>query len=78
VPTILRLAGYRFFFFSNERQEPAHIHVEQAERYAKFWLEPLSLSANYGFPSGELSQLHTLVEQHQALFVEKWNESFRH
>jgi len=44
VPTILRVAGYRFFFFSNEREEPAHIHVEQAERYAKFWLVPISLA----------------------------------
>jgi hypothetical protein len=49
VPTILRVAGYRFFFFSNERNEPAHIHVEQAERYAKFWLAPTSVAANYGF-----------------------------
>ena len=30
MPTMLRVAGYRFFFFSNERQEPAHIHVERA------------------------------------------------
>jgi hypothetical protein len=51
VPTILRVAGYRFFFFSNERREPAHIHVDQAERYAKFWLNPISLAANYGFRS---------------------------
>ena len=24
MPTVLRVAGYRFFFFSNERGEPAH------------------------------------------------------
>ncbi len=30
MPSVLRVAGYRFFFFSNERQEPAHIHVERA------------------------------------------------
>lgn len=38
MPTVLRVAGYRFFFFSNERQEPAHIHVERGECHAKFWL----------------------------------------
>ena len=76
MPTILRVAGYRFFFFSNERQEPAHIHVEQAARYAKFWLEPVSLAANVGFRSGELSELHTLVNEHRVLFVGKWNEYF--
>lgn len=76
MPTILRAAGYRFFFFSNEGEEPAHIHVEQAERYAKFWLAPISLAANYGFRSGELADLHRLVQQHAPLLLEKWNEFF--
>jgi hypothetical protein len=40
VPTILITSGYRFFFFSLEGQEPPHVHVEQAERYAKVWLGP--------------------------------------
>ena len=73
---MLRVAGYRFFFFSNERQEPAHIHVEQAERYAKFRLAPISLAANYGFRSGELTQLLRLVHEHHVLFQEKWDEFF--
>jgi len=43
MPTILRKDGLRFFFFSREGTEPPHVHVEQAERYAKFWLEPVVL-----------------------------------
>lgn len=76
MPTILRIRGYRFFFFSNERSEPSHIHVEQAERYAKFWVEPISLAGNVGFRSSELTELRALVEAHQTLFLEKWNEFF--
>jgi hypothetical protein len=76
MPTVLRVAGYRFFFFSNEGREPMHIHVEQAERYAKFWLAPITLAANVGFRSSELSALLRLVEQHQGLFEEKWREFF--
>lgn len=78
VPTILRVAGYRFFFFSNEGTEPPHVHIEQAERYAKFWLEPVSLAANVGFRSGELTELHDLVNEHRLLFRGKWNEYFSH
>lgn len=44
MPEVLRIHGYRFFFFSREGTEPHHIHVEQAERYAKFWLTPVSLA----------------------------------
>jgi hypothetical protein len=40
MPTILRIAGFRFFFFSNEGEEPPHVHVERAESVAKFWLQP--------------------------------------
>jgi len=41
MPTVLRVKGYRFFFFTLEGKEPPHIHVEQAERYAKIWLTRL-------------------------------------
>ena len=72
--TVLRVAGYRFFFYSNERREPAHVHVEQAERYAKFWLSSVSLAESRGFRSGELGELRRLVFEYQILFQEKWNE----
>jgi hypothetical protein len=49
VPTILREDGFRFFFFSLDRQEPPHVHVEFAEKYAKFWLNPVSLARSWGF-----------------------------
>jgi hypothetical protein len=76
VPTVLRVAGYRFFFFSNERGEPAHIHVEQGERYAKFWLEGATLASSRSFRSGQLAELRRLVIEHRALFQERWNEHF--
>ena len=57
MPTVLRVAGYRFFFYSNERGEPAHIHVEQAERTAKYWLDPLELAESHGFRSQELAEI---------------------
>ena len=37
MPALLRVRGYRFFFFSMEGREPPHIHVAHAGRYAKFW-----------------------------------------
>ncbi|HUE89763.1 MAG TPA: DUF4160 domain-containing protein, partial [Vicinamibacterales bacterium] len=37
-PTVLRVKGFRFYFFS--REEPrAHVHVQHAEGEAKFWIE---------------------------------------
>jgi len=61
MPTILRIKGYRFFFFSREGNEPVHIHIEHTDRYAKFWLNPIQLAESVGFRSFEISELRKLV-----------------
>ena len=39
MPIILLLNGWRFYFYSNENNEPIHIHIQKAEMEAKFWLK---------------------------------------
>ncbi|NNN06041.1 MAG: DUF4160 domain-containing protein [Elusimicrobia bacterium] len=76
MPTVERFKGFRFFFFSDERREPPHIHVESAENYAKFWLKPVALAESGGFHSAELTKLRKLVEERKERFLEEWNEYF--
>lgn len=76
MPTVLRIGRFRFYFFSNEREEPAHIHIKAGEDEAKFWLNPTELAANHGFSSRELNEIAKLVEQNERLFLEAWNEYF--
>jgi Domain of unknown function (DUF4160) len=76
VPEIQRIGGFRFFFFSREGNEPRHIHVEQAERYAKFWLEPGALAESRGFRIAELRELYSLVAQNREKFILAWDEHF--
>jgi hypothetical protein len=76
MPEVLPVGGYRFFFFSREGTEPHHIHGEQAERYAKFWLSPLTLAESRGFRSSELRTLHNLIEKHRDSFIMAWDERF--
>ncbi len=76
MPTVLRVKGYRFFFFSLEGHEPPHIHVEAAERFAKFWLSPVALAKSRGFRSGELSEIQRLIEQNLVLLEGRWHEHF--
>ena len=71
MPTVLRIKGYRFFFFSNEGDEPPHIHIESAESYAKFWLNPVCLGYSSGFSSSRITELRILVEKHRNLFEGK-------
>jgi hypothetical protein len=74
MPTVLRVGPYRFFFYSNEGQEPPHIHVKAGGDEAKFRLDPIELAANYGFNGRELSEIERLVEQHRNAFLEAWHE----
>jgi len=76
MPTILRLAGYRFFFYSLEGREPPHVHVEHGDKVAKFWLDPVQLAGSNGFRSHELKRLRALVIAHCAAFQEAWRERF--
>jgi hypothetical protein len=76
VPTILRIGPYRFFFYSNENNEPAHIHVQRERALAKFWLDPVALASSAGFPAQELTKLSRLVRENATTFLEAWNEFF--
>ena len=76
-PTVLRRGPYRFFFYSNEAGEPAHVHVQEGRRLAKFWLSPVALASSRRFAAHELGGLLRLVTEHRIVFLEAWNEHFR-
>lgn len=76
MPTVLLINGYRFFFFSNERKEPIHIHVEKAEKYAKFRIDPVFVATNYGYTSKELREIGEIIDKNEILIKDKWNEHF--
>ena len=76
MPVLLRVGGYRFFFYSLEDREPPHIHVAHAGRYAKFWLDSMTLASSRGFRSHELTTIRQLVEENREFFLEKWNAYF--
>jgi hypothetical protein len=77
MPTVLRIKGYRFFFFSREPLEPSHIHVEEDDKYAKYWLNPVSLASSFGFKAHELKQIGKIVEQNSPMYRRVRNEYFK-
>lgn len=76
MPTILRLNGFRFYFFSHEPHEPPHIHVDKDDRTIKIWLETLEVAKFRGFRAQEIAGIIEMVGDHQALFLEKRHEHF--
>jgi len=73
MPTVLRSGPYRFYFYSHEPNEPPHVHVDRDDLSAKFWLGPVGLARNFGFPPRELRRIQRLATRHQAAFLEAWH-----
>lgn len=77
MPTILLLDGFRFFFFSNESNEPSHIHVKKGNGEGKIWLMPEITSAYmHGFTNSEERRIAEIIQIHKELFTNKWDEYF--
>lgn len=76
MPTVLRVEGFRFFFFANEGTEPPHIHVERGDAHAKLWLEPVDLAYSSGYKVQELRRVRELTMLHRDEFLRRWHEYF--
>lgn len=76
-PTVLRSGPYRFFFFSSDQGEPAHVHVARERKVAKFWLEPVRLEYKRGFAQNESNKIAALVQEHQAVLLKAWHDYFK-
>jgi hypothetical protein len=74
MPTVLRIKGVRFHFYSDEGAEPAHIHVRSGEGECKFWLSPISLARNRGIPAHQLSEIERLVFDNQQFLLEQFGD----
>ncbi|MGI8425964.1 MAG: DUF4160 domain-containing protein [Actinomycetota bacterium] len=76
MPTVLVSGPYRVFFYSGDRLEPPHVHVERDWMVAKFWLIPARLQDPDGFSQAELRRVRRLIENHAQSLLESWNEFF--
>lgn len=76
MPTVMRIGGYRFFFFSNEGTEPPHIHIQSGDGEAKFWLNPVELVWSHGLNSSQTRQIERHIHDNVAYLLEAWDEFF--
>lgn len=74
MPTLLRLEGFQFFFYSNEH-EPEHVHVLRAEEFAKINLRDLEVVVNFMKPK-TLKRALEITRENQEEFLEAWDEFF--
>ncbi len=77
MPTVFEVHGYRFFFYSNENDEPIHIHVDKGGAKAKYWILPkIAEEYSYGFKGRERKEIKKLVIENAGKIIEHWNKFF--
>lgn len=76
MPTIFRDGPYRFFFYSGDRDEPIHVHIERDDKIAKVWLDPIRLQSSGGFSRTEISKILNIIENNRETMMEAWNDFF--
>ena len=71
------IEGFAFYFFSNENNEPRHVHVRKGDGLVKYWLEPVDLADDNGrMKVQEVRRAKELVEANRERIITAWNEHF--
>ena len=72
MPTILRIKGYKFYFYMADLEEPPHIHVYKDGCEAKFWANPISLARSGGFPNHDLNMIERIIQNNKSIILKAW------
>lgn len=78
MPTVLKIGSFRFHFYSDERNEPAHVHVATPDGECKFWLEPVRLARNKRVAPHVVREIEKLVFRHRDSLRAKYHEHHNH
>lgn len=72
MPVVLRIRGYRFWFYEADLDEPPHVHVGKDGREAKYWLSPIGLAKSRGFRANELNDIERILREYQDDMLVVW------
>jgi len=77
MPTILLVMGWRFFFYSNEKNEPIHIHCRKAEKECKYWLDTANFSVQeaytYSMNNKDKREVKKIIFEYFEFIEQEWD-----
>ena len=81
MPTILYMLGWRLFFYSNEGNEPMHVHAQKGKVECKFWLHKETFEITEAF-SFKLSpkdnrEIRKIIFQNFDYIIDQWERYFK-
>ena len=83
VPNLFDFDGYTIFFWSNENNEPIHVHVTKGNPHGnstKIWLTKggeCCVARNKGkIPEKDLRNILKMIKNHYFYIVSRWKEYY--
>ncbi|MBI5141459.1 MAG: DUF4160 domain-containing protein [Nitrospirae bacterium] len=74
MPVVLRVKGYKLWFYEADLDEPPHVHVGKDGREAKFWLMPLSVARTGRFKPLELQEIKRIAADNIDFLLGAWRK----
>jgi len=83
LPSLFRVGRYLVFFWSNENNEPIHVHVSAGKPGAnatKVWLTSvggcISANNNSKIPEADLGELLNIIAAQHDMICSEWKKHF--
>lgn len=83
MPSLFQIGGYKVFFWSNENNEPIHVHIckgKPSPNTTKIWISSTGgciISNNHSkIPLNELNQLLEIISAQYFLICDEWKKHF--
>ena len=74
MPVVLRIRGYKFWFYMADVAEPPHVHVGKGSNEAKFWLKPVRVARKGRFRPVDLRDIERIIEDNINFLLKAWEE----
>jgi hypothetical protein len=74
MPVVLRVRGYKFWFYEADLDEPPHIHVGKNGDEAKFWLNPVRIARAGRFRQVDLVEIERIIGENQTFLISAWEK----
>ncbi len=84
MPSIFELYGYKIYFWSNESNEPIHVHISKGrpvENATKVWLTKsggcIVANNNSKIPNKDLNDIVESIISNYFYIVSKWKDTYQ-
>ena len=74
MPVVLRVQGYKFWFYMADDMEPPHVHVGKGGNEAKFWLRPVKVAREGRFRPIDLRDIERIIEDNLEFLLKTLEE----